>query len=426
MSYYDAKDVREAARGNWLYLIADLAPLAEQALRKPGKHVPCPIHGGKDGFRVIKKDFLETGGGVCNTCGPRHDGFELLMWLNNWVFKEALDAVGERLGVEKRLTAGERRAAFQKRDQKPVEPSRQSSVKAEPTQAAQPNKAESSVENVAPIQSSASKTWLSDVQERMEVYAKRQAQYSHHLHGKIDQVWAECVPLGSQGSEPMRDYLKNRGILCRWQAVEEAASLKFHSSMPYFDEDGNEVGRFPAIVGAIRNVNGDIDTLHRIYLTRTGKKARVPEPKKMMPVPDDRKVTGSAIRLGVPRNGVLALAEGVETALAAFKATGIPTWATVNAVLLERIEIPEGVHTVIIWADKDRSMTGQQVADSLRDRLVKAGISVYVLVPDMPIPKHSKSVDWNDILLTQGLLGFPSAAYFKRLLSQPEKAAQEG
>ena len=103
MSFFKAEKVREAASSNWLFIVSALAPHAEAALKKPGRHVSCPIHGGKDGFRLFK-NFLETGGGVCNTCGPRHDGFELLMWLNNWDFKQTLDAVGEFLSVEKELS----------------------------------------------------------------------------------------------------------------------------------------------------------------------------------------------------------------------------------------------------------------------------------------------------------------------------------
>ncbi|EAB2091575.1 TPA_asm: hypothetical protein G3541_004674 [Salmonella enterica subsp. enterica serovar Heidelberg] len=100
MSYYKADTVREAANGNWLFILAALAPHLEPALRKPGRHVSCPIHGGKDGFRLFKDAHL-TGGGVCNTCGANHDGFELLMWLNNWDFKQCLSEVGDYLGVEK-------------------------------------------------------------------------------------------------------------------------------------------------------------------------------------------------------------------------------------------------------------------------------------------------------------------------------------
>jgi hypothetical protein len=42
--------------------------------------------------------------------------------------------------------------------------------------------------------------------------------------------------------------------------------------------------------------------------------AILPAPKKLLPMPDDRTVNGAAIHFGEPQ-GVLALAEGVETTL---------------------------------------------------------------------------------------------------------------
>ena len=93
---YDVNDVRCLAFGNWGVIIPDLCPPLIPAFEKIGKHVPCSVHGGKDGFRV-PKEFLEVGGGICNTCGPFHDGFALLMWANGWTFLEALKSVGDYL-----------------------------------------------------------------------------------------------------------------------------------------------------------------------------------------------------------------------------------------------------------------------------------------------------------------------------------------
>ena len=129
----------------------------------------------------------------------------------------------------------------------------------------------------------------------------------------------------------------------------------------------------------------------------------------MMPVPDDLTVTGGAIRLGEPKSGIIGVAEGVETALSAFKATQIPTWATVSATLMEAFEVPEGVHTVLIWADKDKSLTGQTSAHALEARLKQEGIKATVITPKLPIPKNGKGVDWNDVLISQGTEGFPTA-----------------
>ncbi len=89
--HIEAAVVRQHARSQWLGIVGRLAPSLEQALARPGRHVPCPVHGGRDGFRVFK-DANESGGGICNTCGAFHDGFALLMWANNWAFRDALEA----------------------------------------------------------------------------------------------------------------------------------------------------------------------------------------------------------------------------------------------------------------------------------------------------------------------------------------------
>ena len=81
----EAKDIKQQANGYWGDITLALAPQLAQASDNIGKHVPCPIHGGKDGFRLFK-DFKATGGGICNTCGEFTDGYALLQWLNGWDF----------------------------------------------------------------------------------------------------------------------------------------------------------------------------------------------------------------------------------------------------------------------------------------------------------------------------------------------------
>ncbi|NMS31090.1 DNA primase, partial [Vibrio parahaemolyticus] len=102
-------------------------------------------------------------------------------------------------------------------------------------------------------------------------------------------------------------------------------------------------------------------------------------------IPDGLDVNGAAIRLGEPTEGILGVAEGLETALSAYRVTQIPVWSTVNATLMESFEVPEGVHTVLIWADKDKSVTGEKSANVLKAKLEKRGIRVYVLLPKLPI-----------------------------------------
>ena len=93
--------VRPYLNGQWLQVLAALVPELDAAIARKGRHVACPVHGGRDGFRLFK-DAEYTGGGVCNTCGIFHDGFELLSWINGWNFAQSVEAIrSEELRVGK-------------------------------------------------------------------------------------------------------------------------------------------------------------------------------------------------------------------------------------------------------------------------------------------------------------------------------------
>ncbi|EQD57602.1 P4 alpha zinc-binding domain-containing protein, partial [mine drainage metagenome] len=91
----DVAEVRRAASGRWDRIYATLAPELSAALATPGRHVPCPVHGGKDGFRLHRT--ADNGAGICNSCpefaGKFIDGFAILMWLRGWKFPQALEEV---------------------------------------------------------------------------------------------------------------------------------------------------------------------------------------------------------------------------------------------------------------------------------------------------------------------------------------------
>lgn len=113
-------------------------------------------------------------------------------------------------------------------------------------------------------------------------------------------------------------YLEARGLSVypRW-----TADLRFVPELPYWgyaDADATEqveLGVYPAMVAAIRNLRGEIIAAHRTYLDPK-------EPRKLTP-PGDRdrnaakkvlgKMGGGIIRLSPP-GPVLALGEGIETA----------------------------------------------------------------------------------------------------------------
>jgi len=126
----------------------------------------------------------------------------------------------------------------------------------------------------------------------------------------------------------------------------------FYADMSKPKHEGNSVEN--AMVALIRNNKGEPVSVHRTYIMVDGKQ------KKIMPGLET--ITGGCIRLGEPED-VLVLAEGIETALAAWAITGYPAWATISAHGLEEFKsLPRHVNKVIICADNDKSFTGQAAA----------------------------------------------------------------
>ena len=90
------------------------------------------------------------------------------------------------------------------------------------------------------------------------------------------------------------------------------------------------------------------------------------------------------------RDGTLALAEGIETALAYTRLTGTPAWAALSAAGLRHAPLPDGLEHLVIAADFDGA--GLTAAEQLEQRAARAGIAVRIDVP----PRHR--TDWADVL----------------------------
>lgn len=144
-------------------------------------------------------------------------------------------------------------------------------------------------------------------------------------------------------------------------------------------------------------------------------KAKVRAPKKLTSPEQPGTVTGAAIRLTEPTDRI-ALAEGIETALAVHESTGVPVWATVSAHGMESVQLPLEIRTVELWADNDLSGVGQKAAEKAAERFLKEGREVYILIPPM------EDSDWLD------MLNRSSAEYLQatRKLATPlEQAVEE-
>lgn len=363
---YDSRAVRSAVLGRWDYVFRSLAPRLAAAQEHPGEHVPTPDPdrpGGKDGFRLFP-NYDQWGSGYDNTRGFVRDGFAMLQWVNGWTFPQALQAVGELLGVEPRSGTASSGAVL------PAAPSGPA-VKPLPTKEA--------------------------LITRTQVFLARAK--------AIRRNWNRSLPYRSDDPRCvlMRDYLARRGLS---EADFSGTELRFCPHEVYTD-NGKTYQRLPAMVAAVRDRTGRLVTLHRTFLSTDGRKADVRQPKKVMQVAPGTTINGCAIRLQDPRKGILGVAEGVETALSAHAATGLPVWPCLSAGVLARFEPPAGVNLVFIFEDKDASGTGAEAGKELQRRLAEMGVRSMRLTPRDPIPEGAKGIDWNDVLLSRGPEAFP-------------------
>jgi putative DNA primase/helicase len=87
---------------------------------------------------------------------------------------------------------------------------------------------------------------------------------------------------------------------------------------------------------------------------------------------------------------ILGLSEGTETGLAAMQLTGVPVWASLGSHRLARVEIPESVKELHVFADRDD--VGREAAEKVAD-IHAAERKVILRAP----PKGFS--DWNDALV---------------------------
>lgn len=438
----DVSVVREAARGHWDAIFCALAPMLKAAMQQPGKHVPCPVHGGKDGFRLFP-DYAEAGSCVCNTCGSFRDGFETLEWLHGWGFAETLKRVAWVLGLQPRQ--GEEVVARETLNRSyrghilsmgtpsvrqprafegflvEIDDEISSSVRRLGTRTLKKALAEAGVkphERVEIVLAARERiqradgfsctryVWcvkhlMSKAQEQL--FSAEKAQLNRQLAGAIRSRWLDALRFDVSDPEqkPLQLYLKRRAIA----DVDESFLKDLRFERKFFDCESRQW--LPAMLAAVRDVSGQLVTVHRTLLTGDGHKADVDVPKRLMRLPEGRTITGCAIRFGEPHE-VLALAEGIETALSVVVATGLPCWACICAHGLEAVEIPDSVREVLIFADKDRSVTGERAAQVLAERLKGRDVTTRVVTIREEIPESKKGIDVNDLLCLKGKQGVTS------------------
>jgi putative DNA primase/helicase len=185
-------------------------------------------------------------------------------------------------------------------------------------------------------------------------------------------IWDDARdPLGS----PVVLYLASRGITMTPPASLRWAPRCWHREVQEY---------LPAMVALVEHVERGMVGIHRTYLTsdlcRRDRASLGP-------------IGGGAVRLGAPRAGEwLAIAEGIETALAVVTAYEMPAWAALAEGGIRSLVLPPDATHVIICADHDVSGVGQRAAHEAAGRWLAEGRRVRIAMPPEP------DTDWNDVL----------------------------
>ena len=335
----DVKVVASQAHGRWLEIFQYVCPgIFDEAIANLGVHVRCPLHGGDKDFRFIKRSSRRENTAQCGvamcTCGVFNDGFALLQRATGKPFFDVLREVDEYLNgpLELRNT--------QKPKPRPV---------------------------------------LSlPVQDDEETLEKEKAE----VRVRLAALWKVGTPVNTENAP----YYAQRGI--DPSILSDVRDLRAIRQLGYYErlrvEGGTKTelvktGAYPALLGLLRDSNGEPVAIHRTWLSEDALgKAPVEAPKKLTRAIG---VSGAAIRLfPIKESDTLALCEGIETALAVRQLSReglwsefseLPVWACFSARNMQNFVIPpkaRHLKRIVIFTDNDANGTSLDAANKLKER----------------------------------------------------------
>ena len=168
-------------------------------------------------------------------------------------------------------------------------------------------------------------------------------------------------------------------------------ALRLAPDLIYLGPEQSPMGNFPTIIAQVKNPSLGLVALHRTYLAPADSvaypgKAALATPslpvKKLTPAVRAGAVSGAAIELyPLDKTQTLAVAEGIETAIAVHEATGVPAWSTISAGGMGAFIPPASVRILEIWADQGEA--GQKAAVQLAERAAyELNLETYVMTPE--------------------------------------------
>lgn len=362
----NVSDVKNQALGRWDDILMSLAgDKLDDAISlhrtNKKKHTFCPVHGGKNGdaFR-LSGDFLKTGGSVCNTCGFKPDGFDTLSFVNGISFADSIKLVNEYLNG-----------------------------------------------NITSV-------YTPKVREKI-VKSSEYEESSEKSIRRINSIWEKSISITDKEALPLRLYFEGRCMdfdkFVPSLNGHHDKILRFHRGIPLYGEDFSIIGLFPALIYKFFNPQGKTVTIHRIYFNKDGtkikyidKENKLIKTKRLVTIPKGLSLTGAACRLGPVINGELGIAEGFETSVSArqFIDGQHNVWPVYNDTVMQNFVIPDNVHTLYIWADKDspqNSLDGLGAGEFYAKKLIQNNQGRDVKFKIMlPHDNNVEKLDWNDII----------------------------
>jgi hypothetical protein len=181
------------------------------------------------------------------------------------------------------------------------------------------------------------------------------------------ELWRSSLPIAGAALA----YLKARH--CLIPPVD--GDLRWH---PALRHPSGHCG--PALIGLVTDtLTRAPQTIHRTWIRADGRKAALDRPRLLL---KGYPKAGGVIRLW-PDEAVthgLALAEGIETALAAAHAF-MPIWSAIDAGNMGMLPVLDAIEVLTVFADNDAA--GREAGRRVAQRWVNAGRAVELVTPTM-------------------------------------------